>query len=125
MVGTYERLLLGVGEEVEVQEGVSIHASLEWQAEELDGLGDHMATGRSYASLETLRAFCQGLLEAGCDHFHKVKAQHPRHYWETAEAPNAAAMNFFEDYWLAGGRFLAFLQDALSNANVSSSLCSF
>lgn len=36
VVNSYEQVLMGVGEEVEVQEGVSVENSLEWLAGEMD-----------------------------------------------------------------------------------------
>lgn len=47
MVNSYEQLLLGVGEKVKVQEGVSIHDSLDWLATELDGWGTISALGEA------------------------------------------------------------------------------
>lgn len=87
----------------------------------MDTLGEHMSIGRDYAPLESLRAFCQGLLEKGCDHFSKVEIQLIRHYWETAEECSQTAVKFYEGYWLGGGCFTALLRAALSHVEVCAS----
>lgn len=50
---------------------------MEWLANELATLSDHMAVGREYASMISLRTFATDLTECGCDHIDKVQIKEP------------------------------------------------
>lgn len=119
----YRVLLMGVGEEAEAPRDVPIATCLSWLADELGVLGNHMAIGWEYASLETLRACAQALMEGGCDHFAKVEVKEPKSYWMPPAEANDTATRFFDAFWRPGGCDLALLRAALSRGQVW--LCSF
>ena len=73
MVNVYKELIQSVGEETEMPRDTSIVDFMDWLANELVTLSDHMAIEREYASMILLHAFAQALTDCGWDHIDQVK----------------------------------------------------
>jgi hypothetical protein len=97
-IDAYLQLLMGAGEEADSPKNISVNDSLAWLANELDILGDHMAIGREYASIESLRAFAQSIIDSGCKHFGSMAVKEAKAYWACDLEASAAAIKFFDAF---------------------------
>lgn len=97
-IDAYLQLLMGAGEEADSPKNISVNDSLAWLANELDILGDHMAIGREYASIESLRAFAQSMIDSGCKHFGSMAVKEAKAYWACDLEASAAAIKFFDAF---------------------------
>lgn len=130
VANVYKELTQSVGEETEAPSDAPVVDFMDWLANELATLGDHMAVGREYASMISLRSFAQALAESGCDHIDKVEIKDPQSYWNAPGHAHDASKRSFDGFWHPGGRDLALLRAAMTRGKVwffiegaGSSLC--
>jgi hypothetical protein len=116
----YKDLIQSVGEEMEMPRDAPVVDFMDWLANELATLNEHMNVGREYASMISLRAFAQALTECGCDHVDKVEIKDPLSYWIAPNQAHDAAKRFFDGFWHPRGRDLALLRAAMTRGKVCS-----
>jgi len=114
----YKEMIQSVGEEKELPRDAPIVDFMGWLADELATLSDHMAIGREYVSMISLRAFAQALTECDCDHVGGVEIKDPLSYWNAPDSAHEAAKRFFEGFWRPGGRDLGLLRAAMTRGKV-------
>lgn len=114
----YHELIQSVGEDTEVPREAAVPEFMSWLSNELAALSRHMAIGREYASMISLRAFAQFLADNKCDHFDKGEIKDTNSYWKVSDEAHGATKRFFDSFWRPGGHDLTLLRAALACAKV-------
>lgn len=117
IAASYQDLLMSVGEETETLRDILVVDFLTWLANELAIVGNHMAVGKDYSSMESLRAFAQALKDKGCDHFDKVEVQE-RRLLGSFGGSQCHRHQLFDAFWRPGGHDLVLLRATLSCGQV-------